>query len=254
MSMARTLWHDVRMEDSVFTPSGTSIIVPPGIPLRPVVRGRTFARTNDIGALEDEQVVRVTFRLEYSENTGCFEVAAFGIDRAESPVEVSGAFLRTVRVHAIARIGILAAIPSWALELAQLRNLHARGGLRSFAEYDPSDEEALLLTGLLYRIAEISGENPAQAVAESIGLKQRTATNWIQRARTAGYLTSTDHGKAARRVAKAIEPFWSAYIRESGAEFRARHNLTEESLRALIERENAAVDEAIAREKIRGDH
>ena len=251
--MARTLWHDVRMEDSVFTPSGTSIIVPPGIPLRPVVRGRTFARTRDIGALEDEQEARVTFRLEYSENTGCFEVAAFGIDRAESPVEVSGAFLRTVRVHAIARIGILAAIPSWALELAQLRNLHARGGLRSFAEYAPSDEEALLLTGLLYRIAEISGENPAQAVAESIGLKQRTATNWIQRARAAGYLTSTDHGKAARRVAKSIEPFWNAYIRESGAEFRARHNITEESMRALIERENAAVDDAMAREKSRGD-
>ena len=253
MSMARTLWHDVRMEDSVFTPSGTSIIVPPGIPLRPVVRGRTFARTRDIGALEDKQEARVTFRLEYSENTGCFEVAAFGIDRAELPLEVSGAFLRTVRVHAIARIGILAAIPPWALELAQLRNLHARGGLRSFPEYAPSDEDALLLTGLLYRIAEISGENPAQAVAESIGLKQRTATNWIQRARAAGYLTSTDHGKAARRVAKTIEPFWRAYISEAGAEFRARYNITEESMRALIERENAAVDDAIAREKSHGD-
>lgn len=241
------------MEDSVFTPSGTSIIVPPGIPLRPVVRGRTFARTRDIGALEGEQEVRVTFRLEYAESAGCFEVAAFGIDRATMPLEVSGAFLRTVRVHAIARIGILAAIPPWALQLAQLRNLHARGGLRSFPEFAPSEEDALLLTGLLYRIAEISGENPAQAVAESIGLKQRTATNWIQRARAAGYLTSTDYGKASRRVAKAIEPFWNAYISEAGAEFRARHNLTEESMRALIERENAAVDDAIAREKSRGD-
>jgi DNA-binding MarR family transcriptional regulator len=251
--MARTLWHDVRMEDSVFTPSGTSIIVPPGIPLRPVVRGRTFARSRDIGALQDDQEVGVTFRLEYSENSGRFEVAAFGIDRAEIPLEVSGAFLRTVRVHAIARIGILAAIPSWALELAQLRNLRMRGGLRSFADFAPSDEEALLLTGLLYRIAEISGENPAQAVAESVGLKQRTATNWIQRARAAGYLTSTDHGKAARRVAKSIEPLWNAYIRESGAEFRARHNITEESMRALVERENAAVDDAMAKEKSRGD-
>jgi len=196
--------------------------------------------------------VSVTFRLEYSENSGRFEVAAFGIDRAEIPLEVSGAFLRTVRVHAIARIGILAAIPSWALELAQLRNLRTRGGLRSFADYAPSDEEALLLTGLLYRIAEISGENPAQAVAESIGLKQRTATNWIRRARAAGYLTRTDFGTEARRVAKAIEPFWNAYIMESGAEFRARHNVTEESMRALIERENAAAEEAIAKEKSRG--
>ena len=252
MSMARTLWHDVRMQDSVFTPSGTSIIVPPGIRLRPVVRGRTFARSRDIGALQDDQEVGVTFRLEYSENSGRFEVAAFGIDRAEIPLEVSGAFLRTVRVHAIARIGILAAIPSWALELAQLRNLRTRGGLRSFVDYAPSDDEALLLTGLLYRIAEISDENPAQAVAESIGLKQRTATNWIRRARGAGYLTSTEYGTAARRVAKAIEPFWNAYIKESGAEFRALHNITEESMRALIERENAAV-KAIAKEKSRGD-
>lgn len=246
------MWDDVHMKEHVYTPSGAPIIVPPGIAVRPVVNGRTDVGSTDISALEEDQFARVTFRLEYSETTGCFEVAAFGVDRATLALEVSGAVLRTVRVHAIAKVGILAAIPSWALEIAQLRQLHARGGLRSFPEFAPSDEETMLLTGLIYRIAEISGENPAQVVAESIGLKQRTATNWIQRARAAGYMTSTDHEKAARRLAKTIKPLWGHFAGELIDDLRARRNITDDDIQALVDRENAKVDEAIAREKSHG--
>ncbi|WP_349426903.1 hypothetical protein [Microbacterium sp. LWS13-1.2] len=237
------------MTEHVFTPSGPSIIVAPGIPLRPVVRGRTAVKNHDIGALEGGQEALVTFRLEYSEATGRFEVAAFGIDRGALPLEVSGALLRTVRVHAIAKIGILAAIPQWALELARLRQLHARGGLRSFREFAPSEDDTLLLTGLIYRIAEISGESPAQAVAESIGLKLRTATNWIQRARAAGYMTSTEHQKAARRVLRSIEPLWKTHVVEDFSDYKARNNITDEDLRMVVERENAKMGEIPARER-----
>lgn len=249
MSIARSMWQDNNMTEHVFTPSGASIIVAPGIPLRPVVRGRTVVKSHGIGALEDGQEALVTFRLEYSEASGRFEVAAFGIDRAALPLEVSGAFLRTVRVHAITKIGILAAIPPWAHELAQLRRLHARGGLRSFPEFSPSEDEALLLTGLIYRIAEISGENPVQAVAESIGLKLRTATNWIQRARAAGYMTSTEHQKAARRVLRSIEPLWKTHVAEDFADYMARNNITDEDLRMVVERENAKMGEVTDRER-----
>jgi hypothetical protein len=241
------------MEKNSVKASGVSIIVPPGIALRPLVRGQVGVRSEDIGALARDQVALVTFRLEYSESAGCFEVAAFGVDRADTDIEVSGAFLRTVRVHAIAKLGILAALPPWALQLAQLRHLRDRGGLRSFPDFAPSDEEALLLTGLIYRIAEISGENPALAVAESIGLKQRTATNWIQRARAAGYMTSTEHGTAVRRVAKVIEPFWSAYLAEDWDDYKASHNITEDSLRAIVEREIAKANEAIAEDRSHGN-
>ena len=242
MSIARILWHHVRMEKNAVKASGKGILVPPGIAVRPMVRGDLELRSEDAAALEPGQEIRVTFRLEYSESKGCFEVAAFGIDRLDADLEVSGAFLRTVRVHAITKLGILAAVPEWAFQLAQLRNLRERGGLRSFPEFAPSDDDALLLTALIYRIAEISGENPALAVAESIGLKQRTATNWIQRARGAGYMTSTEHSASVRRVAESIKPFWSTHIEEDLDAMFQRMNVSREDVRALVERELAEPD------------
>lgn len=233
---------DVAMAKNILEGSGPSILVPPGIELRQTVRGQLNLTRRDVSALEKGQEILMTFRLEYSSTAGYFEVAAFGIDRGESPIEISGAFLRTVRVHTIARRGILAALPSWALEVARLRHLRGRGGLRSFPEFTPTDDDALLLTGLIYRVAEISGENPALAVAESIGLKQRTATNWIQRSRAAGYLTSTEHGAAAKRVAKAIEPMWIQFTAEEWEATKSMSGKTGEELQALLE---SAVTEAL---------
>ncbi|MEJ1156111.1 hypothetical protein [Microbacterium marmarense] len=236
-----------------FSPSGPSVIVPPGIPLRPIVKGWARVRADQISALEDGHEVIATLRVEYAAATGRFEVAAFGLERAEHPIEVSGAFFRTVQVHAIAKQAIPAAVPSWAINLTWLWSLRSRGGLKSFPEFALSDADEMLLTALIYRIAEISGENPAQAVADSIGLKQRTATNWIARARAAGYMTSTEHGAAARRLATAIAPLQSQYLSEEMDDFNARNNITADDIQALIEREDAAVAEAIEREKSRGN-
>ncbi|MFH8250518.1 hypothetical protein ACH3VR_09165 [Microbacterium sp. B2969] len=230
---------DRRIQKAQISASGASIIVPPGIKLKPTVRGQILVGNEGAGALEGEQEVLVTFRIEYVESTGAFEVAAFGVDRLDNALEISGAFFRTVRVHAIANAGILAALPAWAFELAQLRHLRFRGGLRSFPDFRPTDDEALLLTGLIYRIAEISGDNPALAVADAIGLKQRTATNWIQRARVAGYMTSTEHGAAARRLAKVIYPFWSQHGREEWEASLAAAGITQDDVRAIVEREIA---------------
>lgn len=146
-------------------------------------------------------------------------------------------------MHAIARLGILAALPAWPMHIVQLRSLHGRGGLRSSAEFTPTDDEAMLLTGLIYRIAEIAGENPAMAVAESIGLKQRTATNWIQRARAAGYMTSTEHGRAAKRVATMITPFWVEYLKDDWKEWLDRKGLTGDAIREAFWREHARLAE-----------
>ena len=259
MSMGRMMWHHSCMTTypsnhaAQFSPSGTSVIVPPGIPLRPVVKGWARVRANQISALEEGQEVIATLRVEYAAATGRFEVAAFGLDRAEHPLEISGAFFRTVQVHAIAKQAIPAAVPSWAINLTWLRSLRSRGGLKSFPEFTPSDSDEMLLTALVYRIAEISGENPAQAVADSIGLKQRTATNWIARARAAGYMTSTEHGAAARRLATAISPLQSQYVSEGMDDFATRSNVTADGIRALVERENSAAAEAIEREQTRGN-
>lgn len=191
-----------------------AVVVPPGIVVRRFLRGEVTLRSEDVDGLPEGQSVEVSFRLEYSASTGRFEIAGFAVDRGESAIEITSAFLRTIRVHAITRVGIVAAFPEWAQQLGRLSQLGERGGLRSFADFAPTDEEALLLTGLLYRMAEISGQNPALAVAEAIGLKQRTATNWIQRARAAGYMTSTEHRVAMEQLAATIEPFWDRFAKE----------------------------------------
>lgn len=215
MSIERTLCQDVDVT-STFTIRSTdaAVLVPPGIAVRKFLAGEATLGNEDVDALPEGESVLVSFRLEYSLSTGRFEIAGFAVDRGESTIEISSAFLRTIRVHAITRVGIVAAFPEWSHQLARLSQLRERGGLRSFADYAPTNVEALLLTGLLYRMAEISGENPALAVAESIGLKQRTATNWIQRARVAGYMTSTEHGAAMQDLAAAIQPFWDRFVKE----------------------------------------
>jgi len=257
--MGRMMWHHACMttypsnQAAQFSPSGASILVPPGIPLRPVVKGWARVRADQVAALEESQEVIATLRVEYAETTGRFEVAAFGLDRAEHPLEVSGAFFRTVQVHAIAKQAIPAAVPSWAISLTRLRSLRSRGGLKSFPEFTLSDADEMLLTALIYRIAEISGENPAQAVADSIGLKQRTATNWIARARAAGYMTSTEHSAAARRLAAAISPFQSQHLSEQMDDSNARNHIPADDIRALVEREDVAAAKAIEREKSRGN-
>lgn len=226
-------------QSAQFSPSGPSIVVPPGISLRPVVKGWARIRADQISALEEGQEVIANLRIEYATSTGRFEVAAFGLDRTEHPLEISGAFLRTVQVHSIARMAIPAAVPPWAINLTWLRSLRSRGGVRSFPKFVLSDEDAMLLTALIYRIAEISGENPAQAVADSVGLKQRTATNWIGRARAAGYMTSTDHGNAARRLAKAIAPLQNRHAIEELDAFRARNDISDDDIQAIVQREES---------------
>lgn len=213
--MEGTLWQDVGVT-ATFTirSADAAVVVPPGIAVRKFLAGEATLGSEDLDSLPEGESVQVSFRLEYSESTGRFEIAGFAVDRGASAIEISSAFLRTIRVHAITRVGIVAAFPEWSHALARLSQLSERGGLRSFVEFRPTDKEALLLTGLLYRMAEISGENPALAVAESIGLKQRTATNWIQRARAAGYMTSTEHGTALQELAAAVEPFWDRFVRE----------------------------------------
>lgn len=215
MSIERIVCENVRMTTFTMRSISASVVVPPGIAVREVIEGVATLGSDVVDELEGDQTVEVSFRLEYSESAGRFEVAAFAVDRAESTIEISGAFLRTIRVHAIARVGMMAALPEWAHQLARLDQLRVRGGLRSFDDFALADDEALLLTGLLYRIAEISGDNPALAVAESIGLKQRTATNWIRRSRDAGYMTSTEYGVEMQELAVAIEPFWERFAQEA---------------------------------------
>ncbi|WP_243077324.1 DUF6214 family protein [Microbacterium sp. SS28] len=184
--------------------SGQTIVVPPGIALPARIEGSLPVDHKNVGALEPNDVVMARFRLEYSSESRRYEIASFGLDRGEAAVEIVGALWRTVRVHSIVRTAIELGLPSWTESIPRARFRRRDGVLRDAPNYRPSDPDGLLLAALAYRIAEVSGENPALAVAETLGLKQRTATNWIARARQSDYFTSTDHEAASRRIAKEL--------------------------------------------------
>ncbi|GAA1944874.1 hypothetical protein [Microbacterium deminutum] len=185
--------------------SGSSIVVPPGISVKPVIDATIPVATGGVGALREGDLAHATCRLEYSESAGRYEIAAFGLDRRQAEIEITGALWRTVRVQEIIQTVIDISLPLWTRPISDLRRDHSVTA-RDIPGLEGGSPDAILLTAVAYRIAEISNENPALAVAETLGLKQRTATNWIQRARTDGYFSRTDHEKQARMIAKAIEP------------------------------------------------
>lgn len=180
--------------------SGDIIVVPPGIELSQIITGSFPVGQNDVGAIGDHEFVEARFRLEYSAGSGTYEIASFGLDRKDASTEISGALWRTVRVHSIVRTAIELSLPGWISLLPRVRFRRRDGILTDAPDYEPSDPDGLLLAALAYRVAEITGENPALAVAETLGMKQRTATNWVIRARDAGYLTGTEHAEAAHRI------------------------------------------------------
>lgn len=204
MSIARNVCEDARVQNLVKS-SGKGILVPPGILVRPTIVAAIPTPLGGLGPDDDEGLARANFRLEYSEPKGRYEIAAFGIDRRDTPIEITGAFWRTVRVHSIVRPAIELALPSWTWPISALRTPRASDAPTGVTRLEAQSEEGLLLAATAYRIAEISNENPALAVAESLGLKQRTATNWIQRARAAGYMTTSGNESAVRRIAEEIK-------------------------------------------------
>lgn len=203
MSIARTVWHHVDVSKTIRL-SGRSILVPPGLSLKPIIEADMLVGRDDIVGLEEDEWARVRLRLEYSSDAGRYEIAEFALDRGQLPLEIGGALLRTVRVHAIARRAIAYSLPLWTIGVIMLRDKQRNGLLEDFAPFEPTHPETLHLTALVYRISEISNENPALAVAETMGLKQRTATNWIARARSAGYMTAVVDQPGARLIAMGL--------------------------------------------------
>ena len=203
------LWHHEHMQEKLATFSGRSMMVPPGLSLKPIINASIPVSVGDPDPYSrtEEEIAHAEFRLEYSEMAGRYEIASFGIDRRKVPIEITGALWRTIRVHETTRMAIELALPFWTHPITMLRAIKSNPHNEiDFYADDLPDEDGLLLAALVYRIGQISNEKPAMAVAETLGLKQRTATNWIQRARAAGYMDHVNHEKDLRRIAKIIEP------------------------------------------------
>jgi hypothetical protein len=185
--------------------SGRSILVPPGLSLKPTITATIPVAVGDEKVADEDELAHAQFRLEYSATASRYEIASFGIDRRQTSVVVTGALWRTIRVHETVRSAIEIALPSWTWPITALRSARKYGSPHTAPVFTNGEEDELLLAALAYRIAEVSSETPALAVAETLALKQRTATNWIQRSRASGYMTSSDHQREGRRIAKEIE-------------------------------------------------
>ena len=169
------------MSSKAIRTRGQSILVPPGISLKPTIDGDTAVGARDVGALDRNEKVTAVFRLEYSPTVGRYEIASFGIDRGNLPLEVGDAFLDMVRVHAIVRAAVLEALPIWTFPVWMLRDRRRSNRLAKPVSFDLRHPDTLLLTALVYRVAELSDDKPVEAVAETLDLKLRTATNWVAR-------------------------------------------------------------------------
>lgn len=150
--------------------------------------------------LDNSVVGRTVIGIEasYSEAHGHYRLEHLSVTAPEDE-EVTGVLLREVAPQRIMRWALAQAIKytndddgtpyisRWARDYLtpqlggsdNVKMLPAEGG--------PTVEN-IKAVAEVYRIAEVIRDAPAKAVADVMGLQQRTATNWINRARAEGFL------------------------------------------------------------------
>ena len=123
------------------------------------------------------------------------------IKRDDPAIEVTGTLLRTVPLHEFMRSATLK---------ANVKPLD-RGNFKicKAGEFVPTDIESLLQQGPSpqtleivarhYRVAEVVGLKPAVYIQDFLGIPYPTVSNWISRAKTAGFFPSEESLSDDRR-------------------------------------------------------
>jgi hypothetical protein len=128
----------------------------------------------------------VDLHLELDEARARYQIGAVKVSRRPNGPEVTSESLRTIPLRRLVRLAVEEAgdITGWSDQDAVL--LRPGDGV-PFAGEGPTDRN-LLAGAYVYAIAALSGGTPAKAVAEAFGIEQRTASNWVRKARDRGYL------------------------------------------------------------------
>lgn len=137
---------------------------------------------------EQEGSAAIDVRAAYDADRRQYLLQHLGVT-LEGGGEVTGVLLRKIAPLSIMR---------WVVPLTFLMEIrtHSRWVMR-FANpignarntpTGPDETASLQDAASIYRLAEILREPPAKAVAETLGLQKRTATNWLSRAREQGLL------------------------------------------------------------------
>jgi hypothetical protein len=128
----------------------------------------------------------VDLRLELDETRARYQIATVTVAQRPNGPEVTSESLRTIPLRRLVRLAVEEAgdITGWSDKDYLL--LRPGEGAR-FAGKGPTDSN-LLIAAYVYAIAALSGGTPAKAVAEAFAIEQRTASNWVRKARDRGYL------------------------------------------------------------------
>jgi hypothetical protein len=171
--------------------SGKALAVPPGILLKPMLTlggalsGSDEEHRDFVSGLTSKETLELHAIAEYDEALGRYRMAALRVE-VLGDGELTSVLLRGVKVQALLRLmaqrGVISTGGMDAAEFVE-SGMGSPDGYRGGG----SAEALLRSIALSYRLAEIRNEPPAQAVAEELQQSPRTATNWIRRAREAGY-------------------------------------------------------------------
>lgn len=139
------------------------------------------------GVDEAEKGMKLEIEATFDEEQGRYLLRRLGV-MAPAEGEVTGTLLRQ-----IAPLGLV----RWLVPRTFTMTLETFGPYvanfvtpegRPVLDSGSSSTASLKDAAMVYRLAEVVREPPAKAVAESLGLQTRTATNWIVRARKQGLL------------------------------------------------------------------
>jgi hypothetical protein len=173
--------------------SPVTVSVSPGLELPIWVKSKgPLSRIEDgadVGTESDGQDAWLNLEAVFDSTQGRYLLSELTLKAPEGE-EITGTLLRRIPAQRLLRWVvprvIRQATDNAAVDAYQFPETGSRPEER--AQRGPADED-LRAAATIYRMAEVVSDPPAKAVATAFGLEKRTATNWISKARSRGFLT-----------------------------------------------------------------
>lgn len=188
---------DVRtMDGSPMTAAHATTPLGPSLSIAPSFRATGVASDSSI---------ETSIEVVYSSAHGRYRITASAHRGATPDVEITPTVLRKIRLGELLRTAVPYAVAVNDDTLGQGTIVELVGAGRLLPQWmaetarraGPS-ADTLELVQLIYSVAALAAEPPAQAVASELQISERTATHWIGKARKVGFLAGITY-TAGRR-------------------------------------------------------
>jgi hypothetical protein len=140
--------------------------------------------------------VETTIRAEYSRDAGRYRILSTAHRAVGDTDEITPTLLRKIRLGELLGEAVPACVVIDDEQIGRgiVRDLLGAGTrllpswLADAAAKNGPTADTLELVQLIYGVAALAGQPPMRAVANELGIAERTATHWIMKARAAGLL------------------------------------------------------------------